>query len=290
MAVIITGMHRSGTSMVAQWAAESGLSMGNGPTFDTDAANPRGLYERRDVVAFDDAWLADLGGCWWAPPFVTEERWRALDDHRLEAARGELDLFDPDQKRWFVKDPRLALLLPLWDRLCLRRLPVVVVVRPPREVAMSLHVRNGMTLRRGLALWVAYNRAVFKRTHQRQVLVLDLPATLAEPEAAQQVLREFVSGDTGPIEVEPGLVRQGSRPLPGYAERLATDLDQMYAKAAALHAVPGTELGNPIEVPDWAEETLAELSGQWRLQTRLRDLESAPQAPQRRRWRRGPIR
>ena len=73
MAVVITGMHRSATSMLAEWAVRAGATVGDGPLFDVDAANPRGLYERRDVVAFNDTWLTDFGGAWWAPP----RSWRA---------------------------------------------------------------------------------------------------------------------------------------------------------------------------------------------------------------------
>ncbi len=193
MGVVITGMHRSGTSMLGQWAARTGLVMGDGPLFTTDTANPRGLFERQDVVDFNDRWLADLGGSWWAPPFVTEQMWRSLDPHRLETARDEIDLFHGANTNWFVKDPRLSVLLPLWDRLCLQQLPVVVGVRQPRAVAMSLHVRNGTTLRRGLALWVAYNRALFKQAQERHVLVLELERTFAEPADAAEALLGFLA-------------------------------------------------------------------------------------------------
>jgi hypothetical protein len=37
----------------------------------------------------------------------------------------------------------------------------VVIVRDPVEVAASLHRRNGIQLLTGLALWAAYNRAMF---------------------------------------------------------------------------------------------------------------------------------
>lgn len=277
MSLLITGMHRSGTSLLAQWVAATGLAMGEGPGFATDSANPRGLYERRDVVEFDDRWLRVLGGSWAAPPYVSDDAWRRLDAGELERARTELDVFAADGPAWFVKDPRLCLLLPLWDRLCLRRLPLLLAVRQPREVAMSLNVRNGMTLRRGLALWVAYNRAVLKHVAERNLLILEVGRTLSEPVAAGESLADYLRGCSLPVDggqqlgadLEPRLMRQTAQSLPGYAERLAVDLDPMFEALRGHHGCPTRNLVSPVEVPDWAEEALAELSDEWALRVQL---------------------
>lgn len=283
MRLLIAGMHRSGTSLIAQWVARLGVPMGQGPLFEVDSANPRGLYERQDVVAFNEQWLHRLGGAWWAPPFLTDQTWRDLDPHSLKAARADLDLFGADAGSWFVKDPRISLLVPLWDRLCLSRLPLVVGVRSPREVAMSLHVRNGTTYRRGLALWVAYNRAVLKHASERDVLVLEVASTLAEPGPAAEALAAFLAqcGFTSApadldVGVEPELIRQKGERLPGSAERLACDLDPAFAALSDLHATATQRLTSPMEVPDWAEEALAELSTEWGYRTRIESLERQP--------------
>ncbi len=283
MGVVITGMHRSGTSMLGQWASRTGLDMGEGPLFTTDSANPRGLFERRDVVAFNDRWLSDLGGSWWAPPFITEHTWRTLDAHRLETDREAIDLFRGTDPDWFVKDPRLSLLTPLWDRLCLQRLPIVVGLRRPRAVAMSLHVRNGTTLRKGLALWVAYNRAIFRQAQERNLLILDLDLTLADPGTTADTLLAFFEHaglrTTNDVDrmvagLEPRLLRQHSERLQGSAERLAEDLDEMYDALCAAHGTPLNDLDSPMHVPDWAAEALEELSQEWHLRTRLTSLEA----------------
>lgn len=273
MGVLIAGMHRSGTSMVGQWADDLGLSSGAGAHLEATSANPRGLYERADVVAFNDRWLGVLGGSWWAPPFVKEQTWRSIDEAALEVDRRALDLFRPGQPAWYAKDPRLSLLLPLWDRLTLQRLPVVVGVRPPRDVAMSLHVRNGFTLRRGLALWIAYNRNLFRQASGRRVLVLDLGSAMAEPRTAVAALADFlgeVTGDPAAIaaDVRPDLIRQQQPALPGYAERLAVDLDEVYAELRSQHATPQEGAEQRLSLPDWAAEALDELSEFWDLQVR----------------------
>ena len=65
MSVIITGMHRSGTSATARVVDDFGLGAGSEATELAAPDNPRGFFERRDVNDFNDASLSRLGGSWW---------------------------------------------------------------------------------------------------------------------------------------------------------------------------------------------------------------------------------
>lgn len=292
MGVLITGMHRSGTSMFGQWADTMGLSAGSGLGFETTSANPRGLYERRDVAEFNERWLGVLGGSWWAPPFVKEQTWRSIDEQHLDQDRRNLDLFAAGFRDWYAKDPRLSLLLPLWDRLTLQRLPIVVGLRPPRDVAMSLNVRNGTTLRRGLALWVAYNRALLRHTGGRDFMILDLPATTRDPADAADRMLTFlrdvglpVSADTTAMAsgMETDLIRQDCERLEGSAERLAEDLDPIYRELADMHGTAQTDTVHRLPLPDWAGEALDELGEFWDLTVQL-DIARNSAAARRRWW------
>ena len=248
------------------------------------------------MVEFNDHWLGVLGGSWWAPPHVKEQTWRSIDASALDADRRALDLFRAGFDDWYVKDPRISLLLPLWDRLTLRRLPVVVGLRPPRDVAMSLHMRNGTALRRGLAVWLAYNRALFRHTSGRPYLVMDLASTMADPVAAAGALIAFLDDAGLPANgsptaiagsVESGLVRQDHQRLEGSAERLAQDLSSTYRELSAMHGVPNSDEPHDLPLPDWAGEALDELSEFWDMQVRAEILQSeVDQLRNRRGWRR----
>lgn len=275
MGVVISGMHRSGTSMIAEWISLTGLGMGEGPRYEADTANPKGLFERKDIVAFNDRWLGVLGGAWWAPPNVQEQTWRSIEPLKLSAARPEIDLLRARFGGWFVKDPRLSLLMPLWDRLALTTLPTVVSLRQPRDVAMSLHMRNGMTLRRALALWLAYYQAIFSNTKGREFLVLDVTRSLERPEHAAETLLDFLEslnlkGASDPFTIasstDPSLLRQQCQRLPGSAERLAGDLDEAYEHMRALHAITTHDENFDLRMPDWAIEALDESREVWDLQ------------------------
>lgn len=225
---------------------------------------------------------ASSGGSWWAPPFVKEQTWRSIDQAHLDRDRRALDVFRADFTDWYVKDPRISLLLPLWDRLTLQRLPVLIGLRPPRDVAMSLNVRNGTTLRRGLAIWLAYNRALFRHTGGRTFLILDLPATMRAPGDAVERMAALshaaglpVTGGVASIAagVEADLLRQDCDRLEGSAERLAQDLDPIYRELAAMHGTVQSDAVHRLPLPDWAGEALDELSEFWSLQQRAEALE-----------------
>jgi hypothetical protein len=67
--VVILGMHRSGTSMVAEALASGGLYVGEtAELLSGQEDNPHGFWEREDVVALNDAILSDNEATWYCPP------------------------------------------------------------------------------------------------------------------------------------------------------------------------------------------------------------------------------
>ncbi len=169
-AIIITGMHRSGSSMVAQSLQRMGLYLGADDELKAAAAdNPEGFFEHDELVEISDRLLDLAGGAWDVAPVPAVS---GLGDARF-AGSAELieratlalgDLAGPNDS-WGWKDPRISLLWPVWRELVNRATPdaalrTVVTVRNPLEVATSLHKRNGVSYRAGLALWSQYYRSV----------------------------------------------------------------------------------------------------------------------------------
>lgn len=157
-AIVVLGMHRSGTSALTRMLALAGAEL---PALLEPEwhDNPKGFWESPAVIALDDALLAQLGGDWRNPPAVD-----ALDPGAQSAFARDLEVFlrtgfAAGANRIVLKDPRMALLAPAWDaalRTCGWRPAWVVPVRDPLEVARSLAARSGMTIAAGLALCGAY--------------------------------------------------------------------------------------------------------------------------------------
>ena len=67
--VVILGMHRSGTSAVAGFLAKAGFFAGEAADLlEAAEDNPKGFFERADVNALNDNFLAELDGAWDRPP------------------------------------------------------------------------------------------------------------------------------------------------------------------------------------------------------------------------------
>jgi len=161
-AVCVTGMHRSGTSVVAGALSLLGASLGD-PTrmLKAGADNPKGYFEIQAVVQLDDELLAHLGGAWDQPP-VLDPGWEhasGLAPFRARAGAILGESFGPEDERSGVivwKDPRLSVLLPFW-RTVTPVATTVLVVRDPVEVAASLAVRGySVGAVQAASLWLRY--------------------------------------------------------------------------------------------------------------------------------------
>jgi hypothetical protein len=171
MPVSIVGMHRSGTSMVAHLLHECGLYLGPEtdlipPTPD----NPDGHWENKKFVDLNDQILHLFGGGWDCPPAlpVSWEQEGKLSPLK-EKAESLLQEF-VGREPWGWKDPRNCLILPLWLQL-LPELKVVLCLRNPIEVALSLRRRGLSSYSLGFRLWKTYNQTVLENVSSDRLIV-----------------------------------------------------------------------------------------------------------------------
>lgn len=158
-ALLVVGMHRSGTSALTGMLHYLGVALGDKlmpPTPD----NPRGYWEHSDIVAVHDRLMSTFGHAWddlrSLPPGFAEE---ALAQ---EARRELLAILESEfagTALWGTKDPRLCRVLPLWTGLLAAAEVTpryVLAVRHPRDVAASLGARDRIGEARGLLLWLSH--------------------------------------------------------------------------------------------------------------------------------------
>ncbi len=158
-ALIVLGMHRSGTSAMAGVLAQLGAALPKALMPPTDA-NPKGYFESVEAYRLNDAVLASAGSSWDDPaPFdVAWYRSPSFQDYRLRAAKVIGKEFGVS-KLFVLKDPRICRLLPFWRQtladLAVRPLHVCIH-RHPREVASSLSRREGWPETVGILLWLRH--------------------------------------------------------------------------------------------------------------------------------------
>ena len=157
-ALLVLGMHRSGTSAVTGALRLCGAWLGEETDLtEANAENPHGFWERRDIRQICDRLLHAAGADWWKVASFDPD---AIPHAILVEQRrkfGKIISVLDQHETWVVKEPRLCLLLPvLRDHITN---PVCIhIIRNPLEVARSLQTRNGFSIAGGLALWEAYNR------------------------------------------------------------------------------------------------------------------------------------
>lgn len=183
VAVLILGMHRSGTSLTAGLMRHLGVFFGD-DMMPANATNPKGFFEPNRVVALHDE-IFDALERRWDDPRPMPEGWlesEAIAGQRRElAARVKSDY--AGQRLWGVKDPRLSRLFPLWKPMLDNlgaEIRVLVVYRHPLEVAASLHDRDDMDYLQGIGLWTRYMLWADRATRGERRAFVDGNALVAD--------------------------------------------------------------------------------------------------------------
>lgn len=178
--VILTGMHRSGTSLIASILQRAGVDIGRN-LMASDTRNPRGFFEDLDFFYFHERALQDRG----TTPYVRHEfLFEATSAEREEAAR--LVAARQAMPLWGWKDPRSALFLEFWHEV-LPEARFLFVYRHPLEVLLSLVRRveaHTVGLLEGLTTWVEYNSRIlaFREKHPEACLLCHTLTALSRPE------------------------------------------------------------------------------------------------------------
>ena len=201
--IAITGMHRSGTSMLTRALHESGLQLvGTSAEELIEAAedNPEGFWENKAIRDCNDDLLEATGGAWDNPPVLPPA---GVDDprvaHMADAATAALaNLRQHD--RWGFKDPRTCLTAAYWLDLE-PELRFVICVRHPLEVALSLKRRNQNSYSLGLSLWERYYAAVLDQVPTDRRIVSHYDTFFVDPEAEMARLCAFAGLEPAPPRV-----------------------------------------------------------------------------------------
>lgn len=257
--IVVLGMHRSGTSLVAGMLDRLGVHMGR-YLVPARGDNPRGFFENQEIVEVHKrlnrllrrrpmtlAGTLPMPDGWLAHPGVARYRAQLVEILRAELAAAGAGPFG-------FKDPHTARFLPLWQQVFaeLSLQPrYVVATRNPAAVAESLRRRDNIRSDHGELLWLQhYVEALqggmdhvagvfqyedwfadFDGQFRRLAAVVGVPA--ADTEAQLGSARDFAAAELNHAPRE----AQAANPL---VQRLHAGLQDFCAgrsDAAALDAV-----------------------------------------------------
>ncbi|MCL6540386.1 MAG: sulfotransferase [Roseiflexus sp.] len=184
--VIITGMHRSGTSLFANLIRNAGVNLGD-RLLDPGEDNPHGYFEDVDFVELHRGMLLNRGYTLIVDrnfEFIPTQEER-LAAHNLMSRRSHLSL-------WGWKDPRTSLFLDFWAEV-IPDARFIFLFRHPFDVLVSLMNRgeiHSTGLLEGLEAWYAYNLRIidFYRRNCESSVLLDIYSVIDKIEKVNELL------------------------------------------------------------------------------------------------------
>jgi hypothetical protein len=192
-ALLVLGMHRSGTSSVAGAMVRLG---GAAPLNLLPPAddNPTGFWESTVLMILNDEVLAAGGSHW--------KDWRQFDPTHIDAAaalalktraKSALAAEFGDASLAVIKDPRMCRLMPFWSSVFREAnwsIRPVLQLRSPLEVALSLNRRDGIPLGLGCLIWLRHLLDAEAATRDTRRAVVDWNDFLGDPRCALERVGE----------------------------------------------------------------------------------------------------
>lgn len=159
-ALLVVGMHRSGTSALTRLVNLMGCELGTELLAARANDNETGFWEHQDLNLLHEEMLVAMAK-WWADFRPWPANWATTPVAESFAAR-IADVVQRDFANvslFAIKDPRLCRLLPIWQQAaaaCDIDLRVAFILRHPSEVVQSLSRRDGLSASHGALLWWRY--------------------------------------------------------------------------------------------------------------------------------------
>ena len=236
-ALIVLGMHRSGTSAMAGLLHRLGVELGP-DLMPPNPYNEAGHWEHAGIVGLHDRLLAALGSSWDDVCPLPERWWERPEVAPLRAELLALARRDfGGRPLWALKDPRLCRLLPLWHGIAADlgcRPCFVLMVRNPAEVTASLQRRDGFDPAHSHLAWIEHVLAAEQHSRGASRVFVTYDELVRDWRVVVDRLAEAfdVAWPTPPDTAAPEVDRFVSA---GLRHHTTTDGGDAPAWAAALH-------------------------------------------------------
>ncbi len=193
--VIVLGPHRSGSSVTTKILESLGCNLGTNLLEGNPSSNTLGHFENLEVLGFHEELLKNLGTDWKNPiPFIGNAYFK---NNRVEIENSVETLLKTLIKLNItaVKEPRMSILLDIWKEAFSKEvtnLKIVLTMRHPAEVALSLQKRDNLSHIIGVQLWVqaTLNAIRYGRNYSNHFVFYD--QLINEPGAVTLGISEFL--------------------------------------------------------------------------------------------------
>ncbi|HRY36597.1 MAG TPA: hypothetical protein P5230_01795 [Candidatus Magasanikbacteria bacterium] len=201
--ILILGMHRSGTSALSGVLNILGLDFGDKlmpPTKD----NSKGYFENQNLYFINEKILKILGTTWddigeFPSDFLKNPELEQIRKELKEVIKKEL----ADKKIFGIKDPRLCLLLPLYEEVlkdfgC--EIKTITVWRNEVEIAESLQKRDSFDFEKSIKLCRKYWDILEKNISNKEKITVNFDELLNDPETIIFKIKKKIPEISGSYE------------------------------------------------------------------------------------------
>jgi hypothetical protein len=177
-------MGRSGTSALTRVLSLCGGQLPENLLGATDA-NPTGHWEPMDVLMLNIRFMERHGSTWFDPTLRLQSGYSVGEEKREEYVLQIHTLLKsfPGEPFLIIKEPRIAALAEYWFEACARagfEIRVVIPVRHPDEVSMSLATRDGVSAELSGMLWLKYNLLAERHSRRFRRAFVEYPNLIAD--------------------------------------------------------------------------------------------------------------
>jgi hypothetical protein len=161
-------------------------------------ANPAGHWENMNIWRANEHVLHRLGGSWFDPPPVAKQL--AAREWAMPTLRAEVQriIAEASGAPIAIKDPRIGVMMTLWDPIIADHFHPVLVIRDPVEIARSLYHRDGTPFPFALSAWELHMAALLDYL-DGQIATVAPYASLTKDSGVGRLIVESAEG-----HIEPG--------------------------------------------------------------------------------------
>ena len=235
--IIVSGMHRSGTSALTRVLNLCGASISDNLLQPIKGDNDEGFWESQSIMDLHDEILASLG-CHWYSLSTVPQAWFSSEEASVYKER-LIDLLATEYVDFdlaVVKDPRICKLVPLWES-ALADMGIkshyLISVRNPLEIAESLCKRNGFKQNYALSLWLVY-------IEQLEAYTRGLSRACVHYDDLLTDYRALIKTMNKRFDIQ----------LDGEGDTTRIEVGAFLSKSLRHHCIESTVLNNADNVPD----------------------------------------
>ena len=243
-AVVVLGMHRSGTSAVTRLLNLLGADVPSKLMPPVPDNNPLGFWESQEIAEIHDELLASAGSSWddvaaFPRTWFDSDVAKSFQDRVVQILRAHFAA----SRLFVIKDPRICRLVPFW-RTVLNEFGAkphyVISVRNPLEVAASLKSRDGFLPAKSLLLWLRHLLEAERETRGRERSFV----------CYEQLLRNW-------METAAGISRNLEISWPRTSHEAVVEIEMCLSESARHHSFSAEELFSRSEIADWVKRAYA---------------------------------